>query len=205
MSSNSVISNRKIDPKEEGSEEWGKMVRGELYSAMVPNLVSGRTEANRLTTHYNTVIGHSPDMSLRAEQLSQIFGATGRNIWIEAPLRVDYGVNITVGNNFYANYDCVFLDVCSISFGDDVLVGPGCHFYPAEHPLDSKTRHDQLLEFGRPIKVGNKCWFGGRVTVLGGVSIGDGCVIGAGAIVTKDIPPYSLAVGHPARVIKKLQ
>ena len=108
-----------------------------------------------------------------------------------------------VGKNFFANYNLIILDTAPVTFGDNVFIGPNCSFYPPQHPLDAKTRNT-LVEFGKPITVGNNVWLGGNVTVLGGVSIGDNCVIGAGSVVTKDIPVNSVAVGNPCKVVKVL-
>lgn len=203
--SSDILIRHTITCDDEGRAEFKKMLSGKLYNCFVKYLGDLRAEARRLTAYYNSSIGMGSDMGARAEQIREIFGSAGDNVGIEAPLRVDYGVNISVGKNFYANFDCVFLDVCKISFGDDVLLGPGVHFYTAEHPLDSETRHEKGLELGLPITVGSKVWIGGKAIVLAGTNIGDGCVIGAGSVVTKDIAPYSLAVGNPAKVIRELQ
>ena len=107
------------------------------------------------------------------------------------------------GDNFFVNYDCVFLDVAPITFGDNVFIAPQCGFYSVNHPLDAALRNTGV-EYGKPITVGSDVWFGGHVTVCPGVTIGDNVVIGAGSVVVRDIPSDSLAVGNPARVVKRL-
>lgn len=123
---------------------------------------------------------------------------------IEQPFLCDYGYNIHIGDNFYANHNLVILDGATVKFGDNVFVAPNCGFYTAGHPIDAAERN-KGLEYARPITVGNDVWIGGNVCVLPGVTIGDDCVIGAGSVVVKDIPPHSVAVGNPCKVIKKIK
>ena len=122
---------------------------------------------------------------------------------IEPSFWCDYGYNIRIGKNFYANHNLILLDAGGITFGSDVFVGPNCGFYTSSHPLDYHIRN-QGLEDAKPITVGSNVWFGGNVTVLPGVTIGDNVVIGAGSVVTHDIPSDSIAVGNPCRVIRTL-
>lgn len=140
----------------------------------------------------------------RQKILKEILGSTKENFLIEQPFICDYGYNIEIGKNFYANHNLLILDCAKVTFGDNVFIGPNCSFYTPVHPLDTKTRN-QGIEIAKPIKVGNNVWFGGNVTVLPNVTIGDNCVIGAGSVVTKDIPANSLAVGNPAKVIKEIE
>lgn len=132
-----------------------------------------------------------------------MLGKTGKKYWIEPPFQCDYGYNIEIGENFYSNHNLIILDPAKVTFGDNVFIGPNCGFYTPEHPIDAQTRN-LGLEYARPIKVGNNVWIGGGVTVLSGVTIGDNVVIGAGSVVTKDVPPNTLAVGNPCKVIKEL-
>ena len=140
----------------------------------------------------------------RQQIMRSILGKCGENFSVESNVWFDYGYNTEVGENFYANHDCVFLDTGKLTFGDNVFIAPQCGFYTAGHPLDAETR-DAQLEFAKPIVVGSSVWFGGGVRVLPGVTIGDNVVIGAGSVVTRDIPSNSVAAGDPARVIKKLE
>lgn len=127
----------------------------------------------------------------------------GEHFTIEQPFLCDYGHNIFLGEDFYANFNCVILDEAPVTFGNHVFVAPNCGFYTAGHPLDAELRN-RGLEYARPITIGHNVWIGAQVCVLPGVTIGDNCVIGAGSVVTKDIPAHSLAVGNPCRVVRHL-
>ena len=181
--------------------EKKKMLLGELYNPLKDSLPKEREYAKSLCFKYNQI---SPNKTLkRIKLISKILGKTGDNYWIEQPFQCDYGYNIEIGNNFYSNHNLIILDPAKVKFGNNVFIGPNCGFYTPEHPLDAETRN-LGLEFAKPITVGNNVWFGGNVIVLGGVAIGDNSVIGAGSVVTRDIPPNSVAVGNPCRVIKEL-
>ena len=179
--------------------EKEKMLSGLLYDANYDKaLIDERIKCKSLCYEYNNL---SPDKTeKRKELIKQILGST-KNFLIEQPFQCDYGYNISIGENFYANHNLIILDPGKVEFGDNVFIGPNCAFYTPEHPLDAETRN-KGLEYAKPIKVGNNVWLGGNVVVLGGVTIGDNSVIGAGSVVTKDIPPNSVAVGNPAKVIK---
>lgn len=183
-------------------EEKDKMLSGELYFAgLSGELFEERQHCKRLCYEFNNL---SPDLNVeRVKLLSEILGKIGNDCWIEQPFMCDYGYNIEVGKNFYANHNLMILDPNKVTFGDNVFIGPNCSFYTAEHPIDYETRN-KGLEYAKPITVGNNVWFGGSVTVLSGVKIGDNVVIGAGSVVTKDIPDNSVAVGNPCKVIKKI-
>lgn len=139
----------------------------------------------------------------RMEILRKLFGKTKGNFTIVSPFFCDYGYNIEIGENFFMNMDCVILDGAKVKFGDNVFVAPQCGFYTAGHPLDVAKR-TAGLEYALPITIGNNVWIGAHVSVLPGVSIGDNTVIGAGSIVTKDIPANVLAYGNPCRVIREI-
>ena len=177
-----------------------KLQAGELY--IVDEELAGElAHAKKLCEEYNRT--PRDEKEKRQAIMRQILGKCGENFNIESNVWFDYGYNTEVGENFYANHDCVFLDTNKLIFGNDVFIAPQCGFYTAGHPLDAERRN-ALLEFAKPIRVGNSVWFGGGVKVLPGVTIGDNVVIGAGSVVVHDIPSNSVAVGNPARVIKKL-
>lgn len=182
--------------------EKEKAVAGLLYDANYDKvLIDERMRAATLCHRHNQLPPAS--MEERKEILKELLGKPGKEFLIMQPFFCDYGYNIEIGENFFANYNCVILDAAKVSFGDNVFIGPGCGFYCPEHPLDV-PRRNKGLEWAKPITVGHNVWFGGNVVVLGGVTIGDGAVIGAGSVVTKDIPPYALAVGNPCRVIREI-
>lgn len=184
------------------STEKEKAQRGELYDANYDvELLAERDICKDMCYEYNQL---RPSRKAERQQLiRKLFGKTGQNFLIEQPFYCDYGYNIEIGENFYANVNCVMLDGAKIHFGDNVFIAPHCSFYTAGHPLDVKLRN-QGLEYAYPIRVGNNVWIGANVCVLPGVSIGNNCVIGAGSVVNKDIPDNSLAVGNPCKVIRTL-
>ena len=139
----------------------------------------------------------------RMEILRKLFGKTKGNFTIVSPFFCDYGYNIEIGENFFMNMDCVILDGAKVKFGDNVFVAPHCGFYTADHTLDVERRINGL-EYALPITVGNNVWIGAHVCVLPGVSIGDNTVIGAGSVVTKNIPANVLAYGNPCKVIREI-
>lgn len=182
--------------------EKEKCRRGELYDANYDReLIQERKECKELCYEYNML--HPSDMAARTELIRRLFGRTGKNFQIEQPFYCDYGYNIEIGDNFFANVNCVILDGAAVRFGDNVFIAPDCGFYTAGHPFDVEQRN-KGLEYAHPITVGNNVWIGAKVCVLPGVTIGDNCVIGAGSIVTRDIPAGSLAVGNPCRVIRQI-
>lgn len=157
--------------------------------------------AKDLCFQYNNI--KPSDREKRKEFIKKLFGKTGENITVESNFQCDYGYNINVGENFYMNHNCVVLDGAKVEFGNNVFIAPNCAFYTAGHPLDYETRN-KGLEYTKPIEIGNNVWIGGNVVVLPGVKIGDNVVIGAGSVVTKDIPSNVVAVGNPCKVIKQL-
>lgn len=182
--------------------EKEKCRRGELYNANYDaELLSERLACKMRCHEYNHL---PPSETERLEAiLVKLLGKTGKRFLIEQPFLCDYGYNIEIGENFYANVNCVILDGAKVKFGDNVFIAPNCGFYTAGHPFDVEQRNDGL-EYARPITVGNNVWIGAHVCVLPGVTIGDGCVIGAGSVVNKDIPAGTLAAGNPCRVIRQL-
>ncbi len=179
--------------------EKEKMLNGELYNSTDKDLVADRLYAKSLCYEYNKL-----QYSERREMndiISNLFYKVGENFNIEPNFFCDYGYNIEIGENFYSNHNLVILDCAKVTFGDNVMIGPNCGFYTAGHPIDAKTRNT-LLEFAKPITVGDNVWFGGNVTVNPGVTIGDNCVIGSGSVVTKNIPTNTVAAGNPCKVIR---
>lgn len=183
-------------------DEKEKMLAGELYDANYNiDLMEERLIAKDKCFEYNNI--KPSKIEERTEVMRQILGKTGNQFFIEQPFICDYGYNIEIGENFYSNHNLVILDANKVKFGNNVFIAPNCGFYTAGHPLDYEARN-KGLEYAKPIEVGNNVWIGGNVVVLPGVSIGDNVVIGAGSIVTKDIPSNSVAVGNPCRVIKNI-
>ncbi|KSU16507.1 Maltose O-acetyltransferase [Lactococcus lactis subsp. lactis] len=133
----------------------------------------------------------------------QVFGETGDNLYVTPPFQVDYGRHVEIGNNFYANMDCIFLDVNKIKIGNNVMVGPRVSFYTAGHPIDPQIRIEEL-EFGLPITVEDNVWIGGSATILPGVTIGKNSIIAAGAVVTKDVAANTVFGGNPAQLIRAI-
>ncbi len=126
--------------------------------------------------------------------------------WVDGPVKVDYGFNLKFGSNVYVNFNSTWLDTCQITVGARTLIGPNCSFFSATHPIDPAVRNGTKgPEGGKPITIGEDCWFGGNCTVLPGVTIGNGVTIGAGSVVTKDVPGYVVVAGNPAKIIKKIE
>lgn len=161
-----------------------------------------RIKAKKLCQKYNNT--DYDDFETRNKIIRELFNKTGENFLIEPSFYCDYGYNIEIGENFYSNHNLVILDPAKVTFGNNVFIGPNCAFYTAGHPLDIETRN-KGLEYALPVKVGNNVWFGGNVTVLPGVTIGDNSTIGAGSVVVKDIPSNSVAVGNPCKVKRILE
>lgn len=140
----------------------------------------------------------------RAKQLKQILGRTADDdFFIEPPFNVDYGCNVSIGQRFYANFNLVILDCAMVIIGDRVMFGPNVSIFAATHETEIESRR-QNIEYCLPVKIGNDCWIGGNVVILPGVVIGDGVTVGAGSVVTRSIEEYSVAIGSPARVIKRV-
>ena len=183
--------------------EKEKMLNGELY--MPDNdetLFNERIKCKTLCYQFNNL---SPDkLDERKELIKRIIGKTKDKFWVEQPFICDYGYNIEVGENFYANHNVVMLDAGGITFGDNVFIAPQCGFHTSGHPIDAKVRNTPL-EFAKPIVIGNDVWIGAGVQVCPGATIGNNVVIGAGSVVVNDIPDNSVAVGNPCKVIKRIK
>lgn len=177
------------------------MLAGERYDPSDPDLVARRERANELTRQYNET--DPGDDAARRDLLRDLFGSVGTDPHVEPPFRCDYGENIHVGDGFYANFDCVVLDVCRVDIGDDCLLGPGVHIYTATHPLDPRERRSGA-EYGKPVSVGDNVWIGGQAVVNPGVTVGDDAVIASGAVVTEDVPAGVVVQGNPATVVREI-
>ena len=183
-------------------QELEKMMSGDLYDATNnTTLLDLLTQTQELCHDYNLL---RPSQTAERDALMRrILGKTGERFKILSPFWCDYGFNIEVGENFFANFNLVILDETRVTFGDNVFIAPNCAFYTAGHPLDVAQRNAGL-EYSLPIRVGNNVWIGGNVCVMPGVTIGDNTVIGAGSVVVHDIPAGVLAAGNPCRVIRQL-
>ena len=179
--------------------ERQKMLAGELYDTQDPELVAGRRRARSLCARINAL---DSEDTQRRELLRELFGSGGDSVYVTSPFFCDYGSNIELGENVYFNFNCVLLDVCTIRIGAHTLFGPAVQVYTPLHPLDAGLRRRQ--EYGKPVTIGSDVWIGGGAIILPGVQVGDRAVIGAGSVVTRDIPAGVLAAGNPCRVIREL-
>ncbi|MEM1064264.1 MAG: sugar O-acetyltransferase [Pseudomonadota bacterium] len=177
--------------------EKQNMIAGALYKPGDPELVADRQRAQAAMARYNaTIYGDAA----RGAALAALIGKLGRDVAVRTPVYVDYGYNISLGDNVFLNYGCVLLDVCPITIGASTQVGPMTQFLAADHPRDPTARAAGL-ENGRPIIVGRNVWIGGGALILPGVTVGDDAIIGAGAVVTRDVPKGATVAGGPARPI----
>ncbi len=183
-------------------QELEKMMSGDLYDATNnTTLLDLLTQTQELCHDYNLL--RPSQTAERTALMRRILGKTGERFKIISPFFCDYGFNIEVGENFFANFNLVILDEARVTIGDNVFIAPNCAFYTAGHPLDVAQRNAGL-EYSLPIRVGNNVWIGGNVCVMPGVTIGDNVTIGAGSVVVHDIPAGVLAAGNPCRVIRRL-
>jgi maltose O-acetyltransferase len=180
--------------------EREKMLAGELYDPLDPELVEARIRARDLCQTLNAT--REVDQQERRRILVELFGAGGDTVWMQPPFFCDYGTNIELGERVFFNFNCVVLDVCAVRIGSFTLVGPAVQIYTAMHPLDAKLRRTQ--EFGKPVDIGWDVWVGGGAIILPGVCIGSRAVIGAGSVVTRDIPEGVFAAGNPCRVLRDI-
>lgn len=181
--------------------EKEKMIRGGLYRATDPQLVIERARARRLCREFNETV-ETQESDGRA-MLRELFGTMPEHFTIEPRFHCDYGYNIHLGDNFYANFDLVILDVCEVRIGDDFMAAPRVTICAATHPLDAATRASGV-EYGAPVQLGDRVWVGAHAVINPGVTLGDDVVVGAGAVVTKSFPDKVVLAGVPARVIREL-
>jgi len=178
--------------------EREKMLAGELYDPLDAELTAAREHARDLCLALNGT--RESQRSQRRRILEELLGAGGDTAWMQPPFHCDYGANIHLGTRVFFNFNCVVLDVCEVRIGDFTLFGPGVQILTPLHPLDHELRRKQ--EFGKPIEIGSDVWVGGGALILAGVRIGSRAVIGAGSVVTRDIPEGAFAAGNPCRVVR---
>jgi len=182
------------------STEREKMLAGELYDPMDPELVAGREHARDLCWALNAT--RDREAETRRDILRKLFGAGGDTVWMQPPFFCDYGANIELGERVFFNFNCVVLDVCRVRIGDYTLFGPAVQIYTPMHPMDAELRRRE--EYGKPVDIGSDVWVGGGALILPGVTIGSRAVIGAGSVVTRDIPEGVFAAGNPCRVVRQI-
>ncbi|MBO0421693.1 chorismate mutase [Enterococcus plantarum] len=185
---------------EEIKSERQKMIDGELYFAGDPELATAR----KFAREQMKLINGEEDRQIRRQLVEETFGTTGTGSYIEPSISFDYGFNIHVGKNFYANFNSIFLDICPITIGDNCMFGPNVQLYAATHPLHPVKRNSGL-EYGKPITIGDNVWLGGGVVITPGVTLGDNVVVAAGAVVTKSFPANCVIGGNPAKIIKEIE
>lgn len=181
--------------------EWQKMLAGEIYEASHEGFARLLTQTRDRLWEYNNL--RPSETEAQRAILHTLLGGHKERFHFNQPFRCDYGCNIFLGENFFANFNLTILDEARVTFGDNVFIGPNVSIYTACHPLDPIERNT-FAEWAEPVTVGNNVWIGGSVTILPGVTIGSDSVIGAGSVVTRDIPPRCVAAGNPARPIKFL-
>ena len=175
-----------------------KMLSGELYT-VDEQLEREHMEARRVLAAFNETLAED-----RSDMLKELFGKTGEKFCVKPSFKCDYGRNIYVGENFFANYDCTILDVCKVTIGDNCMLAPRVCIYTATHPVDAKKRITGL-EYGKPVTIGDNVWIGGSAVIVPGVTIGDNVVVAAGSVVVKDVPDNVVVGGNPARILKHLE
>lgn len=181
--------------------EREKMLAGQLYDPLDADLVVARNRARELCRQLNA--SGEEEQELRRSILVQLFATGGDSVWMQPPFYCDYGCNTFLGQRVFFNFNCVLLDVCPVRIGDYTLFGPAVQIYTATHPLNAELRRSQ--EFARPITIGSDVWVGGGAILCPGITIGSRSVIGAGSVVTRDVPEGVLAAGNPCRVIREVQ
>ncbi|MFP4149056.1 MAG: sugar O-acetyltransferase [Nitriliruptoraceae bacterium] len=180
-----------------------RMLAGELYLADDPEIQAASAAAVALMTAYNATGAGAEEDARRRALLEELLGAIGEDTVLRPPLFVDYGTQLRIGARCFANYGLVALDVAPITIGDDVQFGPNVQLLTPTHPIDPELRREKW-EAGAPIRIADNVWIGGGAIVLAGVTIGRNTVVGAGAVVTRDLPADVVAVGNPARVLRTI-
>lgn len=182
-------------------KEWRRMLSGEVYDAVHPEFLRRLEDTREKLWEYNSL---KPSLKTEREKLLRsLLGSCGARMHVNQPIRFDYGCNIHIGDDFFANFNLTILDEAEVRFGNKVFIGPNVSIYTACHPLDAERR-DTGVEWAEPVTIGNSVWIGGGATILPGVCVGDGAVIAAGAVVTRDVPAGALVGGNPARIIRMI-
>ncbi|RFU29172.1 hypothetical protein B7463_g7170, partial [Scytalidium lignicola] len=203
------------------ADNEARMLRGELYYAFTPKLTAKRNRCHhachrfnanaeaprrRLVELWKDVVDDKIPLPPPADSEEEDALLLKNYPYIEAPIHADYGSNIRLGKAVYINFNATFLDTCVITIGARTLIGPNCSFYSGTHPLDPFLRNGtDGPELGGPITIGEDCWIGGNAIILPGITVGRGVTIGAGSVVTKDIPDFHCVAGNPARIIRKIE
>jgi maltose O-acetyltransferase len=180
--------------------EREKMLAGEMYDPLDPELLAGRERARDLCWTLNAT--REAEQEERRRILRELFGAGGETVWMQPPFFCDYGSNIELGERVFFNFNCVVLDVCPVRIGSFSLFGPAVQIYTPMHPFNAEQRRRE--EYGKPVEIGSDVWVGGGAIILPGVRIGSRAVIGAGSVVTRDVPDGVFAAGNPCRVIREI-
>ena len=190
-----------INPTNHIHDRKIKNVIRRIYNPNDQVLVSERHRARLLFQKINQL--NDDSKKERKKLLYELLENAGKGLWVEPPFYCDYGYNIHTGKNVFFNFNCVILDVMKVEIGDHVLIGPDVQIYTATHPLDAKTRNS-WLEYAKPVTIGDDVWIGGGAIIYPGVSIGNGAVIAAGAVVTKSVPANVVMGGNPAKILKEI-
>ena len=176
------------------------MVAGEMYDPLDSELISARARARDLCLDLNAT--REGEQERRRHLLRELFGKGGDTVWMQPPFYCDYGSNIDLGERVFFNFNCIVLDVCPVRIGDFTLFGPAVQIYTPLHPFSAEQRRRE--EFGKPVEIGSDVWVGGGAIILAGVRIGSRAVIGAGSVVTRDVPEGVFAAGNPCKVIREI-
>lgn len=190
-----------MDNKNIFEQEWQKMLQGEVYEATHPEFLRRLEETRDQLWEYNSL--RPSEHARREEIIRGLLGSCGEQFHINQPFRCDYGCNIYIGENFFANFNLTILDEAEVRIGNNVFIGPNVSMYTACHPLEPEVRNTGV-EWAEPITIGNNVWIGGGATILPGVTVGDNAVIGAGSVVTRDVPGNTVVAGNPAKVIRQV-
>jgi maltose O-acetyltransferase len=182
-----------------GRSEKQKMLAGDLYRPGDPQIQADQAATKAWLVRYNA--SSAASAAERRHLLAERFGSVGEGAVVRPPFHCDYGFNISLGRDAFLNFGCVILDVVTVEIGEGVQIGPAVQIYAADHPRDPAQRRDGL-EFGRPVRIGPFAWIGGGAIILPGVTVGADAVIGAGSVVTRDVPPGATVAGNPARLLR---